>query len=155
VWIQKYLKGVRDLCTKHNVLWIADEVQTGLCRTGKMLCVDHAGVKPDILCLGTYSFCVCVSGQTYFSPCSSLHCAFHRKGPVWRHAPDLRGVGQRRQHADHRTGHSRQYLWRQPTGVCSCYGILEGMFVYVFVCELGVSSAWVCMCVYIYITNRS
>ena len=35
-----YLHGVRDLCTKHNVFWIADEVQTGLCRTGKMLAVD-------------------------------------------------------------------------------------------------------------------
>lgn len=47
-----YLKGVRRLCDKYNVLWIADEVQTGLCRTGKMLCVNHAGVKPDIVCLG-------------------------------------------------------------------------------------------------------
>lgn len=47
-----YLKGVRELCTKHNVLWIADEVQTGLCRTGKRLAVDHEGVRPDILILG-------------------------------------------------------------------------------------------------------
>lgn len=47
-----YLKEVRRLCTKHNVLMIADEVQTGLGRTGKMLCVDHDGVKPDIVCLG-------------------------------------------------------------------------------------------------------
>lgn len=47
-----YLKGVRDLCTKYNVLWIADEVQTGLCRTGRMLCVEHENVKPDILILG-------------------------------------------------------------------------------------------------------
>lgn len=47
-----YLKGVRDLCTKHNVLWIADEVQTGLGRTGKWLAVDHEEVKPDIVCLG-------------------------------------------------------------------------------------------------------
>lgn len=47
-----YLKGVRDLCTKHNVLWIADEVQTGLGRTGKRLCVDYENVKPDILILG-------------------------------------------------------------------------------------------------------
>lgn len=47
-----YLKGVRDLCTKYNVLFIADEVQTGLCRTGKMLCVDHDNVRPDILILG-------------------------------------------------------------------------------------------------------
>ncbi len=47
-----YLKGVRELCTKHNVLMIADEVQTGLCRTGKMLACDHENVKPDILVLG-------------------------------------------------------------------------------------------------------
>lgn len=47
-----YLKGVRELCTKHNVLWIADEVQTGLARTGKRLAVDHENVKPDILILG-------------------------------------------------------------------------------------------------------
>lgn len=47
-----YLQGVRALCSKYQVLFIADEVQTGLCRTGKMLCCDHEGVKPDILILG-------------------------------------------------------------------------------------------------------
>lgn len=47
-----YLKGVRALCSKYNVLWIADEVQTGLARTGKRLAVDHENVKPDILILG-------------------------------------------------------------------------------------------------------
>ncbi|KAG7399897.1 hypothetical protein PHYBOEH_007583 [Phytophthora boehmeriae] len=47
-----YLKRVRELCTKHNILWIADEVQTGLARTGKMLAVDYENVKPDILILG-------------------------------------------------------------------------------------------------------
>lgn len=47
-----YLKEVRRLCTKYNVLWIADEVQTGLGRTGKLLAVDHENVKPDILILG-------------------------------------------------------------------------------------------------------
>jgi len=49
---ENYLAGVRALCSKYNVLWIADEVQTGLGRTGKMLCCDHANVKPDILVLG-------------------------------------------------------------------------------------------------------
>ena len=48
----RYLKGVRDLCTKYNVLFIADEIQTGLARTGKMLACDHEGVRPDILILG-------------------------------------------------------------------------------------------------------
>lgn len=47
-----YLKGVRALCTKYKVLFIADEVQTGLARTGKMLACDHEDVKPDILVLG-------------------------------------------------------------------------------------------------------
>ena len=47
-----YLRGVRELCTKYNVLFIADEVQTGLGRTGKRLACDHEGVKPDILVLG-------------------------------------------------------------------------------------------------------
>lgn len=47
-----YLRDVKALCEKHNVLMIADEVQTGLCRTGKMLCCDHDGVKPDLLILG-------------------------------------------------------------------------------------------------------
>lgn len=40
------------MCDKYNVLFIADEVQTGLCRTGKMLACDHEEVKPDIVCLG-------------------------------------------------------------------------------------------------------
>lgn len=44
---------MRALCDKYNVLWIADEVQTGLCRTGKMLAVDHDdGARPDMVCLG-------------------------------------------------------------------------------------------------------
>jgi ornithine--oxo-acid transaminase len=46
-----YLKGVRALCDKYKVLFIADEVQTGLCRTGKMLACDHENVRPDILIL--------------------------------------------------------------------------------------------------------
>ncbi|TGZ57234.1 hypothetical protein CRM22_009970 [Opisthorchis felineus] len=47
-----YLKGVRQLCDKYNVLFIADEIQTGLCRTGRRLCVDHESVRPDIVLLG-------------------------------------------------------------------------------------------------------
>ena len=47
-----YLKGVRDICTKYNVLFIADEVQTGIARTGKMLATDYEAARPDILILG-------------------------------------------------------------------------------------------------------
>lgn len=47
-----YLKAVRNLCTQYNVLFIADEVQTGIARTGKLVCCDHENVKPDLLILG-------------------------------------------------------------------------------------------------------
>jgi ornithine--oxo-acid transaminase len=48
----EYIPGVRALCTKYNVLMVADEVQTGIARTGRRLCCDHYDVKPDILILG-------------------------------------------------------------------------------------------------------
>ena len=47
-----YLKGVRELCTQNNVLFIADEVQTGIARTGKMLATDYENARPDIVILG-------------------------------------------------------------------------------------------------------
>lgn len=47
-----FLRKAFDLCKKHNVLFVADEVQTGLARTGKMLACDHEEVRPDILILG-------------------------------------------------------------------------------------------------------
>ena len=47
-----FLRKAYDMCKKHNVLFIADEVQTGIARTGKLLACDHEGVRPDILILG-------------------------------------------------------------------------------------------------------
>ena len=47
-----YLQGVRKLCDKYNVLFIADEVQTGIARTGKMLACDYEDARPDLLILG-------------------------------------------------------------------------------------------------------
>jgi len=55
-----YLKNAAELCKKHDVLFIADEVQTGIARTGKLLAVDHEDVKPDVLILGK-----AVSGGVY------------------------------------------------------------------------------------------
>lgn len=47
-----YLKKCFDLCHQHNVLFVADEVQTGIARTGRMLCCDHEGIRPDIVIIG-------------------------------------------------------------------------------------------------------
>jgi ornithine--oxo-acid transaminase len=47
-----FLTGLRDICTRHNVLMIADEIQTGLCRTGKVFACDHESVTPDMFILG-------------------------------------------------------------------------------------------------------
>ena len=48
----EYLPMAYELCKQHNVLFIADEVQTGIGRTGKLICCEHSGVRPDILVLG-------------------------------------------------------------------------------------------------------
>ena len=47
-----YLKAVREICTKHRVLFICDEIQTGFCRTGKRFAWQHEEARPDIMCLG-------------------------------------------------------------------------------------------------------
>uniref|UniRef100_A0A8R1IPW8 Ornithine aminotransferase n=1 Tax=Caenorhabditis japonica TaxID=281687 RepID=A0A8R1IPW8_CAEJA len=65
-----YLKGVAEICKKHNVLFITDEVQTGLGRTGKLLAHYHDGVRPDIVVLGK-----ALSGGVY--PVSAVLCDDH------------------------------------------------------------------------------
>ena len=57
---EDYLAKAKALCEKHNVLFIADEVQTGIARTGKLLAVDYENVKPDLLILGK-----AISGGAY------------------------------------------------------------------------------------------
>ena len=47
-----YLQAVRELCDKHNVLLICDEIQSGIARTGKLLCYEWSGIKPDLVLLG-------------------------------------------------------------------------------------------------------
>ena len=59
-----YLRDVRALCTRHNVLLICDEIQTGIARTGRLLCHEWAGITPDLLLLGK-----AISGGMYPVSC--------------------------------------------------------------------------------------
>ena len=59
-----YLREVRALCDEHNVLLICDEIQTGIARTGKMLCYEWSGIKPDLVLLGK-----AISGGMYPVSC--------------------------------------------------------------------------------------
>ncbi|KAF2166460.1 hypothetical protein M409DRAFT_23100 [Zasmidium cellare ATCC 36951] len=61
---ESYLQRVRELCTKHNVLLICDEIQTGIARTGRMLCHEWSGIKPDMVLLGK-----AISGGMYPVSC--------------------------------------------------------------------------------------
>jgi ornithine--oxo-acid transaminase len=59
-----YLRDVKALCEKHNVLLICDEIQTGIARTGKLLCCEWSGIKPDMVLLGK-----AISGGMYPVSC--------------------------------------------------------------------------------------
>ena len=61
---EDYLKEVRDLCNEHNVLMICDEIQSGIARTGKLLCHEWSGIKPDLVLLGK-----AISGGMYPVSC--------------------------------------------------------------------------------------
>ena len=61
---EDYLKEVRKLCDEHNVLMICDEIQTGIARTGKLLCHEWSGIRPDLVLLGK-----AISGGMYPVSC--------------------------------------------------------------------------------------
>jgi ornithine--oxo-acid transaminase len=63
-----YLKKAKEICEKHNILFIADEIQTGLGRTGKLFACDHEGVKPDLLVIGKSLGGGCYAVSAVLSP---------------------------------------------------------------------------------------
>jgi ornithine--oxo-acid transaminase len=78
---ENYLKEIRALCDKYNVLMICDEIQTGIARTGKMLCHEWAGVKPDMVLLGK-----AISGGMY-----PVSCVLGRKDVMLTIEPGTHG----------------------------------------------------------------
>ncbi|MHA1992321.1 MAG: ornithine--oxo-acid transaminase [Candidatus Hodarchaeales archaeon] len=69
-----FLRRVREICTKYNILMVLDEIQTGFCRTGKFFACDHEDVKPDMLLLGkalgggVYPVSACVTTKNIIGP---------------------------------------------------------------------------------------
>lgn len=78
---EDYLKEIRALCDKHNVLLICDEIQTGIARTGKLLCHEWAGIKPDMVLLGK-----AISGGMY-----PVSCVLGRKDVMLTIEPGTHG----------------------------------------------------------------
>ena len=76
-----YLTQIRSLCDKHNVLLICDEIQTGIARTGKLLCHQWAGIKPDLILLGK-----ALSGGMY-----PVSCVLGRKDVMLTIEPGTHG----------------------------------------------------------------
>lgn len=78
---ENYLTQIRGLCDKHNVLLICDEIQTGIARTGKLLCHQWAGIKPDLILLGK-----ALSGGMY-----PVSCVLGRKDVMLTIEPGTHG----------------------------------------------------------------
>jgi ornithine--oxo-acid transaminase len=78
---ENYLTQIRGLCDKHNVLLICDEIQTGIARTGKLLCHQWAGIKPDLVLLGK-----ALSGGLY-----PVSCVLGRKDVMLTIEPGTHG----------------------------------------------------------------
>lgn len=78
---EDYLRRVRELCDKHNVLMMVDEIQTGIARTGKLLCHEWSGIKPDIVLLGK-----AISGGMY-----PVSCVLGRKDVMLTVEPGTHG----------------------------------------------------------------
>lgn len=76
-----YLREARALCDKHNVLLICDEIQTGIARTGKLLCHEWSGIKPDLVLLGK-----AISGGMY-----PVSCVLGRKDVMLTIEPGTHG----------------------------------------------------------------
>lgn len=78
---EDYLQEARALCDKHNVLLICDEIQTGIARTGKLLCHEWSGIKPDMVLLGK-----AISGGMY-----PVSCVLGRKDVMLTIEPGTHG----------------------------------------------------------------
>ncbi|KAK0365427.1 ornithine aminotransferase [Friedmanniomyces endolithicus] len=78
---EDYLQRIRELCDKHNVLLICDEIQTGIARTGRLLCHEWSGIKPDLVLLGK-----AISGGMY-----PVSCVLGRKDVMLTIEPGTHG----------------------------------------------------------------
>lgn len=121
---EDYLAKVSALCKKHQVLFICDEIQTGIGRTGKLLCHQWAGIKPDLVTLGK-----AISGGMYPVSVSFFGADWSLDNVLLfeQYQPNCCGEifltrfivcpGRQGRHARDRARHARQHLWWKPSGM--------------------------------------
>lgn len=85
-----YLTSVRNLCSKYNILMIADEIQTGIARTGKMLACDWENVRPDVV--------VCIKDMTCYVPMSIAYLSVFFFFFYWKHDMNPKSQGCNSEH---------------------------------------------------------
>jgi 4-aminobutyrate aminotransferase len=116
----EFLQGLERLCRKHGILLVADEVQSGMGRTGKWWAVDHAGIEPDIICTAKgiasgMPLCAVIAKAEVMDWKPGAHASTFGGNPV-AIAASLATIGVLEQNAIANAAHISEFIFRQTSG---------------------------------------
>ncbi len=116
----EFLQGLERLCRKHGILLVADEVQSGMGRTGKWWAVDHAGIEPDIICTAKgiasgMPLCAMIAKAEVMDWKPGAHASTFGGNPV-AIAASLATIGVLEQNAMANAAHISEFIFRQTSG---------------------------------------